>query len=35
MKIKVEITETDEGIIYKLTVSIEENIGEFLKTGDK
>jgi similar to stage IV sporulation protein len=32
---KVEITETDEGIIYKLTVSIEENIGEFLKTGDK
>ena len=31
----VEITNTKEGIIYKLTLSVEENIGEFLKTGDK
>ena len=31
----VEIIETADGIIYKLTVSVEENIGEFLKTGDK
>ncbi len=31
----VEIENTKEGIIYKVTVSVEENIGEFLETGDK
>ncbi|MBR6688518.1 MAG: sporulation protein YqfD [Clostridia bacterium] len=31
----IEIIDTKDGIIYKLTVSVEENIGEFLKTGDK
>ncbi len=31
----VEIESTNEGIIYKVTVSVEENIGEFLETGDK
>lgn len=31
----VEIIETKEGIIYKVTLSVEENIGEFVKTGDK
>lgn len=32
---KVEIAETKDGIIYKVTLSVEENIGEFVKTGDK
>jgi len=31
----VEIIETEDGIIYKVTVSVEENIGKFVKTGDK
>lgn len=31
----VEIENTNDGIIYKVTVSVEENIGEFLETGDK
>ncbi len=31
----VEIIDTKDGIKYKLTVIVEENIGEFLKTGDK
>ena len=31
----VEIENTNDGIIYKVTVSVEENIGEFLETGEK
>ena len=31
----VQIIDTKDGIKYKLTVIVEENIGEFLKTGDK
>lgn len=31
----VEIIDTKDGIKYKLTVIVEENIGEFLMTGDK
>lgn len=31
----IEIIETKDGIIYKVTINVEENIGEFVKTGDK
>ena len=31
----VEIENVNDGIIYKVTVIVEENIGKFLKTGDK
>lgn len=32
---EVEIVEAKDGIIYKATLSVDENIGEFVKTGDK
>lgn len=32
---EVEIVETKEGIIYKATLIVDENIGEFVETGDK
>lgn len=31
----IEIIETNEGIIYKATVKLEENIGKFVETGEK
>jgi len=31
----VEIVETKEGITYKVVIKVDENIGEFVKTGDK
>lgn len=31
----VEVIETKDGIIYKVTLSVEEDIGKFVKTGDK
>lgn len=32
---KVDIIKLKDGIIYKATISVEENIGKFMRTGDK
>ena len=32
---KIDQIETKTGIIYKVTLSVEENIGKFIETGEK
>ena len=32
---KVDIIELKDGIVYKAMISVEENIGKFMRTGDK